>query len=109
MRSGGYGSPYRRGSSGAGYYGSGGSAGPLGLGELLRRIVDWRQMDFEAAFEDITMLCSSNPQRMYVVWMVRVGGEGGALVFVEGYRRHHHRTIERRSIPFDSAPFESMR
>lgn len=59
----GYGSPYRRGSSSAGYAGRG---GPLGLGEFLRRVVDYRQMDFEAAFEDITMLCSSNPQRMYV-------------------------------------------
>ncbi len=61
----GYGSPYRRGSSVVGYTGGGGG-GPLGLGEFLRRIVDYKQMDFEAAFEDITMLCSSNPQRMYV-------------------------------------------
>lgn len=35
-----------------------------GLPEYLRRILDYRQMDFEAAFEDITMLCSTNPQRM---------------------------------------------
>lgn len=36
-----------------------------GLPEYLRRILDYRQMDIEAAFEDITMLCSTNPQRMY--------------------------------------------
>lgn len=36
----------------------------VGLGEYLRRILDYQQMDFEAAFEDITMLCSPNPQKV---------------------------------------------
>lgn len=58
-------SPYRRGSSGGSSFGAGG-AGQYGGGlpEYLRRMLDYQQMDFEAAFEDITMLCSSNPQRM---------------------------------------------
>ncbi|TFJ83942.1 hypothetical protein NSK_005037 [Nannochloropsis salina CCMP1776] len=51
---------YRRHSSSGG--GGGGSSGLL---EYLRRIVDPNQMDFDAAFEDILMLCSSHPQRMY--------------------------------------------
>jgi hypothetical protein len=34
------------------------------LGEYLRRILDYQQMDFEAAAEDITMLVSPNPERV---------------------------------------------
>jgi len=61
-----FGSPtaYRRGSSSAGGGGGGTGAGS-GLLEYLRRVVDPNQMDFDAAFEDILMLCSSHPQRMY--------------------------------------------
>jgi hypothetical protein len=51
--------------SGSGYYGYRGvGGGDSGLGEYFRRILDYQQMDFEAAFEDITMLCSTNPERV---------------------------------------------
>ena len=46
----------------SGSYGGGSSGG--GLPEYFKRVFDPNQMDFEAAFEDIAMLCSSNPQRM---------------------------------------------
>jgi len=56
--SGSYYSPYRGGSGG----GSGISSG--GLPEYFRRLLDYHQMDFESTFEDMTMLCSTNPQRV---------------------------------------------
>jgi hypothetical protein len=35
--------------------------------DYLRRLCDFRQMDFEASFDQLLTLLSTEPQRMYVI------------------------------------------
>lgn len=37
------------------------------LGEFLKRLMDYQQMDFEAAFDDMIALVSTKPQQVYVM------------------------------------------
>lgn len=36
--------------------------------DFMRRFCDYRQMDFEAAFDQLFYLLSADPQKVYVLW-----------------------------------------